>query len=79
MANSLSLVELFAEIETLTGTKADFERIPVRASDQRVFVADVSKAKRAFGWEPRVGRREGLRRMLEWVKSARGSTGGQHE
>lgn len=65
--NSLSLLELFAELESLTGQGARFTRLPPRASDQRVFVADVRKATERFGWSPRVGKREGLEKMLEWV------------
>jgi len=71
MENSLSLLELFAELERLTGQKPVFERLPWRASDQKVFVADCAKAKAAFGWEARVSRQEGLARMLRWVEERR--------
>jgi CDP-paratose 2-epimerase len=71
MENSLSLLELFDALATLTGQRPAFERLPWRASDQKVFVADCAKAKGAFGWEPRVSRQEGLARMLEWVESRR--------
>jgi CDP-paratose 2-epimerase len=69
MASSRSLLELFASLERLTGQRADFERLPWRQSDQKVFVADTRAAARAFGWEPRVAPEEGLRRMVEWVTS----------
>jgi len=69
MASSLSLLELFAALERLTGKKADFERLPWRASDQKVFVADTRAARAAFGWAPKVGFEEGLKRMVEWVRS----------
>lgn len=68
MGSSLSLLELFAALTELTGKPADFERLPWRASDQKVFVADTRAALAAFGWAPRVGRDDGLRRMVEWVK-----------
>jgi len=67
--NSLSLLELFADLEQLTREKAAFEKRPWRASDQKVFVADCSKARAAFGWEPRVSKAEGLQRMLRWVET----------
>ncbi len=75
MENSLSLLELFGELARLTGQEAAYERLPWRASDQRVFVADSAKAKAAFGWEPRVSRAQGLARMLSWVEERRGGTG----
>lgn len=70
--NSLSLLELFSELERLTGQRPAVERLPWRASDQKVFVADCGKAKEAFGWAPRVSRSEGLQRMLRWVEEGRG-------
>ena len=69
--NSLSLLELFAELERLTGQRPAVEQLPWRASDQKVFVADCRRAKEAFGWVPRVGRAEGLERMLRWVEEGR--------
>lgn len=67
-ANSLSLLELFAELEALTGQPAHFERLVARQSDQRLFVADTRKANARFGFQPRVDKREGLRRMIRWVE-----------
>lgn len=72
MASSLSLLELFAALERITGKKADFERLPWRASDQKVFVADTRAAQAAFGWAPKVGCDEGLRRMVAWVRERKG-------
>lgn len=70
--NSLSLLELFDALAKLTGQEPAFEKLPWRASDQKVFVADCAKAKAAFGWEARVSRAEGLQRMLAWVEGRRG-------
>jgi CDP-paratose 2-epimerase len=68
MASSMSLLELFAALERITGRKADFERLPWRQSDQKVFVADTRAAQAAFEWNTRVAKEDGLRRMVEWVK-----------
>jgi CDP-paratose 2-epimerase len=69
MDNSLSLLELFDLLRELTETELSFIKNPPRQSDQRVFVADISKAKRLLNWEPKVTKREGISRMLEWVSS----------
>lgn len=66
--NSLSLLELFALLEDLTGNKMRFRQIEWRAGDQKVFVADYRKAQRGFGWHPKVNKQDGLRRMLEWSR-----------
>jgi CDP-paratose 2-epimerase len=48
------------------------EQIPVtwsnwRPGDQRIFVADIRKAQRDLGWQPRVGVREGVGELYSWV------------
>lgn len=39
-----------------------------RPGDQPIFIADIGKAKKDFGWEPRVGVKEGVRRLYDWVQ-----------
>ena len=68
ISNSLSLLELFSLLEEYTDTHLKFERLAERASDQRVFVADIHKAKRLLDWEPRVSKREGIEKMLQWIR-----------
>lgn len=67
MTNSLSLLELFSLLEEIIGLPLSFIKLPPRESDQRVFVADIAKAKSLLGWTPRVSSREGVRRMFDWV------------
>ena len=69
--NSLSLIELFALLEDFLKIKLDYLRLPVRESDQRVFVADISKVKRLLDWSPCVAAPDGVARMIDWVKSSR--------
>lgn len=69
IANSMSLLELFALLEEFLGIRLDFRRLPPRESDQRVFVADLSKASRVLGWTPQVSAREGVKGMLEWIET----------
>jgi CDP-paratose 2-epimerase len=70
MENSLSLLELLSLLEKMVGTRLTYTQLPPRESDQKVFVADVSKAGETFGWKPLVSREEGLQRMIEWVKKS---------
>jgi CDP-paratose 2-epimerase len=42
-----------------------------RPGDQPVFVADVSTAYREWGWRPQVSVREGIARLVEWVRENR--------
>ena len=67
MKQSLSLLELFEILDNELGIKMEYKQLPPRKSDQKVFVADISKAKKMFGWFPRVSAIEGVRKMIEWV------------
>ena len=72
-ANTLSI---WAEFGPLLSELAGRDVQPAafkdwRPGDQPVFVADVSKAQRVFGWAPQVSVREGVARLMDWVKQNR--------
>ncbi len=68
--NSLSLLELLNLLEELVKIKMNFIHLPARTSDQRIFVADITKAKRLLGWKPEISSHAGVRQMVEWVRQA---------
>ena len=45
----------------------NYTQLPWRESDQKVFVADIQKAKDVIGWVPNVSAEEGITNMLEWL------------
>lgn len=65
--NSLSLLELFALLQNKTGCELKYTKLPVRESDQKVFIADVTKAMHLLGWQPKVTAEDGIAKMLQWV------------
>lgn len=65
--NSLSILELFGLFEEVLNISVEFDRLPVRESDQRVFVADMEKIKQRICWSPSVSAQDGILRTLEWV------------
>jgi CDP-paratose 2-epimerase len=67
VANSLSILELLGELAAMLNTTLRWRHIAPRESDQRVFIADLTRIQAATGWAPVVGKREGIRRMTEWV------------
>lgn len=69
--NSLSLLELFALLEQIANVKLHYNQLPVRESDQRVFVSDLGKAKQLLNWQPLVSAQEGVARMVEWVSATK--------
>ncbi len=67
--NSLSLLELFSLLEKIGGEQLHYKKLPVRESDQRVFVSDITKAKQLLEWAPYVSAEDGVARMMEWVNA----------
>lgn len=67
--NSLSLLELFAHLESILNIKLDYTKLPVRSSDQKVFVADISQLQATLGWSPRVSAATGIARMVKWIQA----------
>jgi CDP-paratose 2-epimerase len=67
MANSLSLLELFDLLEQELSVTLKYEQLPPRHSDQKVFVADIRKARRLLDWSPRVTAQAGISQMLQWL------------
>lgn len=63
---SLSLLELFDILEEYLDVKLEYKKLPKRASDQKIFIADISKIKSRIGWEPKVTAREGIKNMISW-------------
>lgn len=66
MKNSLSLLELFSILEKELNVNLHYEKLPWRASDQKVFVANIEKAKNSFSWEPEVDCLTGIREAIAW-------------
>ena len=69
MANSLSILELFSLLKSIIGVRLDYIKKPFRESDQKVFVADITKAKDILSWSPKIAPYEGISQMLQWITS----------
>jgi len=63
-------------IEELSGRQANVQYGPPNLADMFTNWADVSKAKRMLGWEPRVGMREGVKKLIDWYIAERSWAGG---
>jgi CDP-paratose 2-epimerase len=73
--NTVSLLDLIAQIGALLGDAPEVEFGDWRVGDQRWYVSDSSKFSRLTGWRPLVGVAEGVRRLHDWLRvSQRGAT-----
>jgi nucleoside-diphosphate-sugar epimerase len=65
-SNPHSLRELIELIEKYTGKRASLELKDFHKADMKATWADISKARRLLGWEPKVSLQEGIKRTVEW-------------
>jgi UDP-glucose 4-epimerase len=65
-----TLNELFANICDLIGIAAQPRYAPARAGDVKHSMADIGRARKLLGFEPRVDFATGLKRTVEWYRSA---------
>jgi CDP-paratose 2-epimerase len=65
--NTLSLLELLDMLKKLTGKNPSITFSSWRPADQKVYVSDISKAKRILCWWPKVDPRNGIKRLVEWL------------
>lgn len=66
--NTISLLDLLGHLEDRLGREIPVKYDDWRPGDQPVYVSDIRKAERDFGWSPDVGWQEGVDRLLKWVQ-----------
>jgi CDP-paratose 2-epimerase len=62
----MSILELLSCLQDLLSVKLKYVTIPWRSHDQKVFIADISKANELMAWYPKVSAEEGVRGILGW-------------
>ena len=67
--NEMSVREIARQICALTGSASRVEYVPAAVDDPRRRCPDITLARRALGWEPEVGLREGLLQTIGSVRT----------
>lgn len=65
--SAISILEFFRILESISGKKIIYKIKPWRLADQKVYISDISSAKRDFGWIPQITPIEGIKTMYEWI------------
>ena len=65
----ISLNDMVRSLEKVLGKKAGIDKRPEQPGDVPLTYADISKARRLLGYEPRVPFEEGLRSFVEWWRN----------
>lgn len=66
--NTLSLIELLRYLNHELKKPLDVNFAPERPGDQKVYVSDISKALRDFGWYPKFDMNDGLDNIVNWTR-----------
>ena len=69
--NPVSLNKIIEKLETLIGKKAKIDHKPFHIADLMETWADIEKANKLLGWEPRVSLVEGLEKSVDWYMENR--------
>jgi len=67
--SEITLKQFAEEVIALTGTKQTIEYKPLPVDDPKQRRPDITRAKEILGWEPKVARRDGLRKTYDYFRS----------
>ena len=67
-AHIASPLSLLQALEEILGKHIEVGFSDWRPGDQKVYISDIRKAQREFGWTPKTDLRTGLGRLVEWVQ-----------
>ena len=65
--NAVSLLEVIAYLEKLSGKKAKIGFTDWRPFDNKCYYTDISLAKKLLGWHPKISWQDGIKLTYEWV------------
>jgi CDP-paratose 2-epimerase len=68
-AQTVSLLELLELIARANARRPRVEFAEWRTGDQRYYVSDTRKFRRATGWRPQVGVEAGVNALLDWLRA----------
>jgi len=67
----VELLQVVRLLEQELGKQARLEFGPAQAADVRATWADIERARRLLGWEPKVTLEEGVKRLVDWYRDNR--------
>ena len=65
------LSDLIRMLEKALGKKAIIEQLPEQRGDMAITYANIEKARKKLGYNPRVSMEEGIRRFVQWYRQNR--------
>ena len=68
----ITILQFAEEVRKLAGSDSRVEFRPLPQDDPKVRQPDISRARQLLGWEPHVGREEGLKRTMDYFRKKLG-------
>ncbi len=65
--SEISILEFFEILEGISGKKVTYKIKSWRLADQKVYISDISSAKKDFNWAPKISPKKGIKNMYEWI------------
>src|SRR5882762_2016466 len=69
---TIQLKDLIAAVENALGKKAKINRLPEQQGDMPLTCADISKARKLLGYNPKTKFEDGLPKFVDWFLKSRG-------
>jgi UDP-glucuronate 4-epimerase len=73
-SSTISLLDLIHRIEEALGKEAKLQFLPEQAGDMSITYADITRARREIGYEPKTPIESGIRKFAEWFKAEKEKT-----
>jgi dTDP-glucose 4,6-dehydratase len=64
----ITILQFAEEVKKLAGAKSEIVFRPLPEDDPKVRQPDISLAQKLLGWEPKVGRAEGMKRTMDYFR-----------
>ena len=71
-SETIQLKDLIVAIERALGKKAKIDRLPEQPGDMSLTCADISKARKLLGYNPKTKFEDGLLKFVDWFLKSRG-------
>jgi CDP-paratose 2-epimerase len=65
--NTVSILEFLDLLEILTGNREKSIINPMRQADKIVMYLDITKAEQRLKWKPKISKKEGVKKLLDWL------------
>lgn len=67
--DEITIKQFADEVLEITGSKSKIIYKPLPQDDPKVRQPDITRAKQILGWQPKIDRKEGLKRTIEYFKN----------